>query len=267
MIEVTNIKISNFEGAFRGLRNPMNSWNKSDSFFGLTYLDYLGDNAVKVIDKWIDNENKKRIKDGKPQILNNTNEYFDIFDKYEKWLINTGVLTTDNDVSEVAFLGPNDLDLAQRMIKGGPEEAKFLRQIFVSMDINTAIFHWKEIDTYKVGTTANSCSTMHTIHKTPITKELFSFSNPNSKAAQNIINNCEKLRQVFVETKDKQYWRELIELLPMSFNQKRTWTANYQVLRNIYFQRRNHKLKEWHTFCEIIENLPYGKELICYTGE
>lgn len=153
------------------------------------------------------------------------------------------------------------------MIKSGPEEAKFLRQIFVSMDINAAIFHWKEIDTYKVGTTANSCSTMHTIHKTPITKEMFSFSNPNSKAAQDIIKNCEKLRQVFIETKDRQYWRELIELLPMSFNQKRTWTANYQVLRNIYFQRRNHKLKEWHTFCETIENLPYGKELICYTGE
>lgn len=269
MIEINNIEVFNFEGAFRGLRNPMNSWAKSDSKFGIESFANLTDTAEGVIEKWIENENKIRVGQGKPIFLNGTKEKEEVFDLYENWLLSEGILSSDHDYVNFALLGPNDLDLAQRMIKGGSEEAKFLRQIFVSMDITTSIFHWKEIDTYKVGTTANSCSTMHTIHKTPITKNMFSFSNFdfNQDMVYDIIDICETLRQKYNETKDKNYWRALVEILPMGFNQKRTWTANYQVLRNIYFQRRNHKLEEWHVFCEMIESLPYGKELICYTGE
>lgn len=275
MIEITNVEVFNFEGAFRGLRNPMNSWNKSDSYFGLNSLDYLGDNAAEVIENWIKQENKE---------YKNSEDYYEVFDKYEQWLLSQGVCLEDNDIYNIALLGPKDLDLAQRMIKGGNEEAKFLRQIFVSMDINAPIFWWKEASTYKISTTANSCSTMHTIHKNEITQDMFSFSNldltvPVSKMTHgnsdlevqdivdDILYDCDKLRQAYNETGDKRYWRALIEILPMGFNQKRTWTANYQVLRNIYFQRRHHKLDEWHTFCETIESLPYGKELICYEGE
>lgn len=212
MIEVTNIEVFNFEGAFRGLRNPMNSWDKSDS-----YTDEIG-----------------------------------IFN-----------------------IGPNDMKLAQRMIGGGPEEAKFLRQIMVSMDITLPLFVWKELDTYKVATTANSCSTMHKLTSEEITIDNFSFTNfkefedPNTQffikeMQEYIVEDCELLRKVYNKTKDPRVWRALVEILPSAWNQKRTWTANYQVLRNIYFQRRNHKLQEWHQFCDIIENLPYGKELICY---
>ena len=170
------------------------------------------------------------------------------------------------------------------MIAGGPDESKFLRQIFVSMDITAPLYIWKELDTYKVATVANSCSTMHTISKQRITLDMFSadedlmdlevIKGGNKTNCgdvgwlwNDIITGCEELRQRYLETKDKRYWRALIQMLPSSFNQKRTWTANYAVLRNIYFARRNHKLTEWHTFCEAIENLPYGKELICYKKE
>lgn len=212
MIKVENIEVFNFEGAFRGLRNPMNSWAKSDSKFGLD----------------------------------------------SKFII-----------------GPNDMQLAQRMISGGAEEAKFLRQIFVSMDINAPLMWWKEADTYKVATTANSCSTMHKLTSEEITLNNFSFTNPEEikdeytrffikEMQEYIVEDCEVLRKVYNKTKDPLIWRALVEILPEAWNQKRTWTANYQVLRNVYFQRRNHKLDEWREFCKIIEELPYGKELICY---
>lgn len=274
MIEITNVEVFNFEGAFRGLRNPMNSWDKSDSWFGLTSLEYMHDGIAEVIDSWVKQETDEH----------DNKKYYDLFDQYEEWLLSEGVCSENEYIYNLAIVGPKDLDLAQRMIKGGNEEAKFLRQIFVSMDINAPIFWWKEASTYKISTTANSCSTMHTIHKNEITQDMFSFSNldltvPVSKmthgnsdfivqdTVDNILYDCDKLRQAYNETGDKRYWRALIELLPMGFNQKRTWTANYQVLRNIYFQRRHHKLDEWHTFCEQIESLPYGKELICYKGE
>jgi hypothetical protein len=161
------------------------------------------------------------------------------------------------------------------MIGGGPEEAKFLRQIFVTMDINAPFFWWKEMDTYKVGTTANSCSTMHKLTSREFASQDFSFDELIedfdeqdqqliSDMRVGILNYCEELRQRYLETKDKNLWRALIEILPSAYMQKRTWTANYQVLRNIYFQRRYHKLEEWHQFCDVIEKLPYGKELICY---
>jgi hypothetical protein len=212
MIKVENIEIFNFDGAMRGLRNPMNSWDKSDS-----YTDEIG-----------------------------------IFN-----------------------IGSNDMKLAQRMLNGGPEESKFMRQIMISMDIDAPIFWWKEMDTYKVGTTANSCSTMHKLTSEEISAQNFSFIKPEEfedqynqyfikTAQEEIIQYCEILRKAYNKTKDKRIWRALIEILPEGWNQRRTWTANYQVLRNIYFQRRFHKLDEWREFCKIIEGLPYGKELICY---
>lgn len=208
MILIDKIDVGNFEGAFRGLRNPLNSWRLSDSY--------------------IDKNNK-------------------------------------------FVLGEKDLDLAQRMIKGGPDESKFLRQIFISMDITAPIYWWKEMSTYKVGTTANSCSTMHKITANPITIGDFSFDKETKKlclkSLQAMVGVCEQLRSDYLKTKNKLYWRALIQTLPMSYNQKRTWTANYAVLRNIYFARKNHKLTEWHSFCKMIEELPYGKELICYKGE
>lgn len=210
MILINNIEVSNFEGAFRGLRNPLNSWHLSDS-----YTDF----------------NKKFI------------------------------------------LGDKDLDLAQRMIKSGPDESKFLRQIFTSMDITAPLYWWKEMDTYKVGTVANSTSTMHKLKDTPITLDCFETGDyePNLQMIDPIhwgirvdefIADLEQLRQLYLNTGDKRYWKELVRWLPVGWNQTRTWTANYQVLRSIYFARRYHKLTEWHTFCEEIEKLPYAKELI-----
>lgn len=220
MIKIENIEVFNFEGAFRGLRNPMNSWNKSDS-----YIDAL------------------------------TNKY---------------------------IVGENDLKLAQRMIGAGTDESKFMRQIFVSMDIEAPLYFWKEADTYKIATVSNSCSTMHKITSSEITEENYSFDPEPDKPLTDLptddyvrildiknraVADAEWLRKKYNETKDKRYWRELIQILSCGWNQKRTWTGNYQNLRNMYFARKNHKLIEWRQFCQIIEQLPYGKELICYKKE
>ena len=217
MIKIENIEVFNFEGAFRGLRNPMNSWNKSDS-----YIDAL------------------------------TNKY---------------------------IVGENDLKLAQRMIGAGTDESKFMRQIFVSMDITAPLYWWKEADTYKIATVSNSCSTMHKITSSKITEENYSFDPEPDKPLTDLPTNdyvrildiknravadVEWLRKKYNETKDKRYWRLLIQINPDGWLQKRTWTGNYQNLRNIYFARKNHKLIEWIQFCQIIEQLPYSKELICY---
>ena len=217
MIKIENIEVFNFEGAFRGLRNPMNSWNKSDS-----YIDAL------------------------------TNKY---------------------------IVGENDLKLAQRMIGAGTDESKFMRQIFVSMDITAPLYWWKEADTYKIATVSNSCSTMHKITSSEITEENYSFDPEPDKPLADLPTNdyvrildiknravadVEWLRKKYNETKDKRYWRLLIQINPDGWLQKRTWTGNYQNLRNMYFARKNHKLIEWVQFCQIIEQLPYSKELICY---
>lgn len=178
---------------------------------------------------------------------------------------------SDSDL-ENDILGKNDLDLAKRLCKAGTDHRKFLRQIFVSVDITAPLYWYKEYDTYKVGTTANSCSTMHKIHSKPI--ELSDFSIDNFTVEDgvvdmelndffiNVIADCEQLRQKFLETKDKRYWRGLVQLLPSSYNQMRTCTMTYENLRNMYHARKNHKLTEWHTFCEWVETLPYAKELI-----
>ena len=283
-----NTQVFNFEGALRGMRNPMNSWDKSDSCFGLKDI-YNSDSLTDVVDEWIEYENIERSERGLELYSYNMtyyNEYANKYDEYSSWLMNVGIFSSCKDVNEVAFLGPNDLHLAQKLILSGEEHAKFMRQIFVSVDITAPIYFWKEADTYKVGTVANSTSTMHKLATTPITLDCFEIDdyidylaidkeeieeyNPNlfydhwhiEMFVDSIIEHLEQLRLMYLKTKDKRYWKELIRWLPESWLQTRTWTANYAVLRNIYFQRRSHKLTEWHQFCDWIKSLPYGKELI-----
>ena len=266
----------NFEGAFRGLRNPLESWKKSDSYFGIAELEYC-DYDYEVATKYID-ANEKYDFDKEYDKWDEANE------KYAEWLRENGVLNCDYDRNAVkyAYLGPNDLNLAQRMIKAGTSDRKFMRQIFVSVDITAPLYWWKEFDTYKIGTVANSTSTMHKLASTPITIDCFEMDDfENLRVYDNepynidtfvtdiwddIIGYCETLRLRYNETKDKKYWKELIRILPEGWLQTRTVTLNYEILRNIYFQRRYHKLTEWHQFCEWIESLPYAKELITYEG-
>lgn len=221
-----NTEVFNFEGAFRGLRNPKNSWSRSDSY----QSDFT------------------------------------------------------NDGKNGFVIGENDIKLAQTLIKAGNEHRKFMRQIFVSVDITAPLYWWKEFDTYKVGTVANSTSTMHKLATTPITLDCFETDdydrnlsltdNPDDDGLDNIstfeediIYVLENLRQKYLETKDKRYWKELIRWLPESWLQKRTITMNYENVRNMYFQRKYHKLTEWsESFIKWVESLPYTEELIMYDG-
>lgn len=160
--------------------------------------------------------------------------------------------------------GPNDLDLAKRLCKAGSDHRKFIRQIFVTVDITAPLYWWKEYDTYKVGTVANSTSTMHKIHSKPFEMNDFSHDHLTKEAEemlQNNINFLEKIRLDFVETKNKEQWYSMIQLLPESYNQMRTCTMNYENLLGMYNSRKCHKLEEWHTFCDWILELPYFKEL------
>jgi len=166
------------------------------------------------------------------------------------------------------IVGENDLALALKLINAGSDHSKFMRQIFVSMDIKAPLYWWKEFDTYKIGTVANSTSTMHTLHKTKITPELFSAEKLDNKNDIHFDDHCywmEQLRQMYLETNDKDIWMQLIQMLPSSFNQTRTVTLNYAVLSNIYSSRRFHKLSEWLYFCDVIEKLPYS-QLVTYEG-
>ena len=164
-------------------------------------------------------------------------------------------------------LGPNDLDLARRLAKAGTDHRKFLRQIFVSVDITAPLYWWKEFDTYKVGTVANSCSTMHKIHTKPFDRDDFSHDRLDEgglAALDALIAYLESERLKFVENKeDRTPWHNMIQLLPSSFNQMRTVSLNYENLINIYYARRTHKLAEWHTLCDWILSLPYAQDLIC----
>ena len=211
-----NTEVFNFEGALRGMRNPKESWNKSDS-------------GIKN---------------------------------------DTGFAFNDEFV-----IGPNDLQLAQTLIKAGSEHRKFMRQIFVSVDITAPLYWWKEFDTYKVATVSNSCSTMHKLADTPITLDCFEMGDftpliDNFKidlSWQTIVTYLEQLRQKYNETKDKRYWKELIRLLPESWLQKRTVTMNYENLLGICSkgQRRFHKLTEWSVdFIQWARNLPYAQDLL-----
>ena len=162
-------------------------------------------------------------------------------------------------------LGENDLSLASRLAKAGSDHRKFVRQIIVSLDISAPFYWWKEFDTYKVGTVANSCSTMHKIQAKEFTREDFScekMSEEGLAVLDSVIAFMERERLAFIETKDKAHWHNMIQLLPTSYNQLRTVTLNYEVLINIYRARRYHKLDEWKILCAEIEKLPYAKELI-----
>jgi len=203
MIDFDKCYVMNFENAMRGARNPMNSWEKSDSYY-----------------------------DDKGQYI----------------------------------LGENDLSLAKRLRNAGTSDhRKFIRQIMLSVDITAPLYWWKEYDTYKVATVANSTSTMHKIHSKPFEINDFShdhLSENGLNILKNIVNELEKIRLEYIEKKDKALWYALIQLLPSSYNQMRTCTLNYETLVNIYKSRKNHKLDEWRSFCEWIKTLPYAKEII-----
>lgn len=282
-MDFKNTHVYNFQGSFYGMRNPKNSWDKSDSFFGVVNLDYVSED-MEIADEWV--------KTFHPD-LNWPEEFTDegcnLAEEYADKLIKNGVLRlNDNDnVADLAFIGPQDMKLAQTLIKAGPEHRKFLRQIFVSVDITAPLYWWKEMDTYKVATVANSTSTMHKLTSKPITLESFEVDDFNPEivyyeipGAQNdigmfadfMIEQLEFLRQKYLETKDKRYWKELVRWLPNGWLQTRTWTANYETIRAICSpgQRRFHKLNEWgghddpskNNFIKWARELPYAQYLI-----
>lgn len=202
MISFNNTSVYNFENAIRGARNPLNSWNRIDSYY---------------------DENGNYV------------------------------------------LGDNDLDLARRLCKAGSDHRKFMRQIFVSIDINAPMYWWKEFDTYKVGTVANSTSTMHKIHSKPFELADFSHDKLNEDSLNvlsGVIEYLEATRTLYNDTKDKNLWYQLIQILPSSYNQLRTCTMSYENILHMYRARKTHKLQEWHEFCTWVETLPYAKELI-----
>ena len=163
--------------------------------------------------------------------------------------------------------GPNDLDLAMRLAKAGSDHRKYLRMVFVSVDVTAPLYWWKEYDTYKVATVANSTSTMHKIHSKPFSLDDFScdhMTDGTKKFMETVVAELENIRLRFKETKSKDDWYDMIQLLPSSYNQMRTCTFNYETLINIYRARKNHKLAEWHTFCDWIETLPYAEQLITF---
>lgn len=263
MIEVTNIRAGNFENAFRGMRNSWDSWENSDSWFGI--INPNNDRyEFEAADKWADFIIKKE------NLLIDDQEQMALKEDLLSWICDNCILYSQTDsidnMYEVALIGPEDMKLATDLIEAGSSHSKFLRQIFISMDIDAPIYWWKEMDTYKVATTANSTSTMHTLAKYRINKDFFSFDEDvDEKYVNQFITYLEDLRLRYIETRDKKYWRELIQLLPESWNQLRTWTGSYQNLRNIYSQRKSHKLVEWRDFCKVIENdVPWGKQLPCY---
>lgn len=163
--------------------------------------------------------------------------------------------------------GPNDLDLAMRLAKAGSDHRKYLRMVFVSVDVTAPLYWWKEYDTYKVATVANSTSTMHKIHSKSFSMDDFScdhMTDGTKKFMETVVAELENIRLRFKETKSKDDWYDMIQLLPSSYNQMRTCTFNYETLINIYRARKNHKLAEWHTFCDWIETLPYAEQLITF---
>lgn len=243
-----NIRVMNFENALRGMRNPKESYHLIDSYFGLCFND-------------------------PEEILQHThNQPFEIIYKY-------------GDCCEFASIGPNDMKLAKTLIRAGSEHRKFMRQIFVSVDITAPLYWWKEFDTYKVGTTANSTSTMHTIEKKPITLDcfetdgwykdfdLYDHYNFIDFVELDFLPIIENLRKKYLETKDKRYWKELVRWLPESWLQTRTVTMTYENLLAMCSkgQRRFHKLTEWsgdgedfiyESFIKMARSLPFAQDLI-----
>ena len=245
MLKIENFEVMGWEAVIRGMRNPMNSWEKSDSF--------ICEEKRGMTNEEIEAECGKC-----PKNLNGC----DIYDTEDHFII-----------------GPNDHSLMKNLRNAGTDHRKFMRMITVYVDITGPLYWWKEFDTYKVGTVANSCSTMHKIHEKEFTMEDFScehlmeWSDYEDEAKQfapdrlcnfkfymmDTIVALNNARELYLQTKDKKYWWQMIQLLPSSYNQKRTVMLNYEVLANIYKSRRNHKLDEWHTFCDWIEELPYSE--------
>ena len=265
----------NFDNAFRGMRNPLNSWHKSDSFFGIVDNTDIEDYEISAL--WSRYNSPELYEDENL----NEQEIIELEDKYNTWLLKNGILYDEDyyiGPYDVAYIGPNDMELAKKLIKAGPEHRKFLRQIFVSVDITAPLYFFKEFDTYKVGTTANSTSTMHKLATTPITLRCFETDDMTDELnvvngppkvdisltnfRNTIINYLEILRQKYLETKDKRYWKELVRWLPESWLQTRTITMNYENIRNICHQRQGHKLSEWESFISWAEELPYADELL-----
>ena len=228
MIKIENVNVYGWEAAIRGMRNPLDSWNKSDSC-------YLTINEIA----------------GHP---------------------------CDDGLQKEFVIGENDLQLMKKLVKAGTDHRKFMRMITVTMDIVAPMYWWKEFDTYKIGTVRNSCSTMHTIHKKEFTLDDFSHEHLTDCYDSNgqlccefgwtlecLINDLNAVRELYLETKDKKYWWQMIQILPSSYNQRSTVQLNYAVLRNIYHSRKAHKLDEWRDFCKWIESLPYS-ELITMEG-
>lgn len=225
MIKIEETEVHGWETAIRGMRNPMNSWDNSDSFI----------QPVKGV------------------------------------MVGSDVELTQNAYCKI---GENDLDLMKKLVSAGIDHSKFMRMITVTCDITAPLYWWKEFDTYKVGTVRNSCSTMHKIHEKEFTLDDFSHEHltesftdalgtlckAETESALKVIIYClNYMRGRYIYTKDKQYWWQIIQLLPSSYNQRATVQLNYQVLRNMYNARKNHKLDEWHAFCDWIEDLPYSE--------
>lgn len=271
-----NTEVFNFEGAFRGMRNPYDSWDKADSSFG-TFSYEPNDDGWEIAEAYYGNSDWRN-SDDPEEIKEAENE----IDEIQNWLIEQGITwNKDHEHGAWVYIGPRDMDLAQRLISGGPVHSKFLRQIMVSVDITAPFYWWKEFDTYKVGTVANSCSTMHKLTSYPFSYDNFEMTdfegdlnpydgNPlNPKLTMRdiwdeLLIHCENLRRAYNETKDKRYWKELVRILPEGFLQKRTITMNYENLRNIYKWRAKHRLTEWHEFCDWMKTLPYAEDLITY---
>jgi len=242
MIKIENFQVLGWDHTIRGMRNPMNSWAKSDSYECQTQ-------NCSTCPHWSDRD------------VNGSCEY---------WSDNFNV-------------GPSDLDLMLRLAKAGSVDGKFRRMIAVYVDITAPLYWWKEFDTYKVGTVANSCSTMHKIHAKEFSLDDFSHEHLlNAKNCSvnetsdvnglsctavgilgHVVNALNSYRELYLKTNDKKYWWQMIQLLPSSYNQKRTVMLNYEVLSNIYQHRRNHKLDEWRTLCQWIESLPYSEVITC----
>ena len=264
-MQFNNTWTGNWKGAFLGLRHPMESYNKSDSDFGIAEND-----------AWLN----EVINDVAYSYTQDKENYEEEKENTKNWLYENGILYWGKNVAEYAFLGPNDLDLAQRMIKAGTPNDKFLRQIFVSVDITAPLYWWKEADQYRIGCTTNSTSTMHKLASTPITRECFEMDDYQNikvydrepynidtytnEVWEQLIEVCETLRQRYIETKDIRYWKELIRILPESWLQTRTFTCNYSVLRNIIHWRKGHKLSEWKQFIDWASTLPYANELLLF---
>ena len=277
MIKIEKVRVSGMEAAIRGMRNAKNSWDKADSVSGLEAYHIFCDKCNAMAETAVELQKAQAVEEDQLSLFEEQSWQEKIDEEYMKYL-NNGLLYLDEEsgLCDYFLLGPKDAKLAHTLSAAGTDHGKFLRQISVTMDITAPLFFWKEFDTYKVGTTANSTSTMHTITNSPITMENFSFDLKFSADEATdvmcdmitIVALCEKYRKAYLEWKERdprkaaQYWRMLIEILPNGWLQTRTISMNYAVAKNMYKARRNHKLKEWHEVCKAIAHLPYAKELI-----